>query len=368
MNLVDKINYGMRVIKKSGPPIQLTYFITSRCNLRCEHCFYWKELDSDHSHELKLEEIEKIAQSLPRLLVLSLTGGEPFVRKDIEEIYNIFAKETRTHLITISTNGFYQKRMGEIIPKILESHPNTNLMIYLSIDGPEEIHDEIRGKGSYQAAIKSLEMMQPLRKQFKNFGVSVSMTCNRMNEDYLPDVFKELESSGKVDQVNIGFVRGNPKNPATKRVTVEKYRKLTNLKLESLKNNSLKYPNLFMNRFVSGKDYYTYKTVEDIYVNDHYVLPCQSGSLMGILYDDGNVYPCEILEDSCIGNVRDFNYNLPKLWAAHLGEKMRTQIRDGCYCTFECAMSSNILFNPKYIAKIAAKQIIPPTTKLNLEK
>ena len=90
MNFLDKVSYASRIIRKSGPPIQLTFFLTSRCNLRCEHCFYWKELDADHSNELKIDEIKKIAQSLPRLLVLSITGGEPFVRKDICDVVSTF--------------------------------------------------------------------------------------------------------------------------------------------------------------------------------------------------------------------------------------------------------------------------------------
>ena len=67
MNFKDKFSYASRIIKKSGPPIQLTFFLTSRCNLRCEHCFYWKELDSDHSHELSLDEIKNTIENLYNL-------------------------------------------------------------------------------------------------------------------------------------------------------------------------------------------------------------------------------------------------------------------------------------------------------------
>ena len=51
MKLSDGLHYASRILDKSGPPIQLTYFITSRCNLRCSHCFYWEALDADHSHD-----------------------------------------------------------------------------------------------------------------------------------------------------------------------------------------------------------------------------------------------------------------------------------------------------------------------------
>jgi len=354
MSLIDKLSFASRVFVKKGPLIQLTLFITSRCNLRCSHCFYWKELDSDHSHELKIDEIQKIAKSLPRLLVLSLTGGETFVRQDIGEIYKAFVKHTRVPIVTISTNGFYLRRMSEAIPQMLEENPKTNLLIYLSIDGPQEINDHIRGKDSYQKAMDCLNMLQPLRKKYKNLGVSISMTCNKFNEDHLKDTFLYLKDSGLVDNVNIGFVRGDPKDPAAKQnVSIEKYRELTALKVGAIKNDDLKYFNFLLNKIVSGKDYHTYKIVEDILVNDRWVLPCQAGSLFGVLYDDGSVHPCEILDNSKLGNVRDFNYDLPKLWAAEKATAMRDKIKDGCYCTFECALSSSILFNAKYLTKIA---------------
>lgn len=355
MRLADSISYGSHIFKKSGPPVQLTYFITSRCNLRCSHCFYWKELDSDHTHELSVAEVEKIADSLPRILVLSLTGGEPFVRKDIDQIYGAFAQRARAHLITISSNGFYKDKMQALIPKMLEENPKTNMMIYISVDGPLEIHDKIRGKNSYMAAMRAIDMLQDFRKKYKNFGISASMTLNNFNQEYLEDTFKFLKSSKKLDQINIGLVRGDTKAPEAKTVDIKTYKKLTDLKLLAIKNGELSYPNLFMRDFVINKDLYTYKLVEHVFTHDTPILPCQSGALMGILYDNGNVHPCEILENSNIGNIRDYNYDFPKLWADHKAKEMRKKISNGCYCTFECAMSSSILFSPKYLTKIAVQ-------------
>ncbi len=356
MNFKDKFSYASRIIKKSGPPIQLTFFLTSRCNLRCEHCFYWKELDSDHSHELSLDEIKNIAKSLPRLLVLSITGGEPFVRKDISDVVKTFTQETRVHIVTISTNGFYIKRMQEYIPKMLTENPNTNILFYVSIDGPEKIHDKIRGAGSYKKAMETIKVLQPFRKKFKNMGISVSMTCTQTNQDFISDEFKFINNSGLTDNVNIGFVRGDVKKPEIKEVALEKYKELTKLKLQAEKEKKLKYPdNIMFNSFVNLKNEYTYKAVEHVYEHDSFILPCQSGNLMGILYDDGVVRPCEILENSDFGNIRNYNYDFIKLWNDLPANKIRKKIKNGCYCTFECSMSSSILFNPKYLSKIAVK-------------
>lgn len=358
MNLLDTISYASRLFRKSGPPIQLTYFLTSRCNLRCAHCFYWKELDGDHSHELSLDEITKVASSLPRLLVLSLTGGEPFVRRDISDVMSIFCEKTRPHIITMSTNGYYLKNMTKSLEKVLEKYPSTHFIIYLSIDGPELIHDKIRGAGSHLKAMEALRALQPMREKYKNFSISVAMTCNRINEKYLPDTFRELEESNLVENVNIGFIRGNPKDPMTKKVGLDSYQKLTSMKVDSIQSRKLTYFKFLLSRLVSNKDYYTYKIVEEVIKADKFVTTCYAGSLFGVLYDDGKLSPCEILEDTQFGNIRDFNYNLPKMWNSKNGKAIRNKIIKGkCYCTFECAMSSNILFNPLYLAKSTLRSI-----------
>ncbi|MEW5895876.1 MAG: radical SAM protein [Candidatus Omnitrophota bacterium] len=357
MNFIDQLSYASRIFKKSGPLIQLTFFITSRCNLRCPHCFYWKELDSDHSRELTIDEITRIADLLPRLLLLSITGGEPFVRNDVDKIYGIFSEKTRTPIITISSNGFFVGRMSELVPRMLERHPKTKLLLYLSLDGPEEIHDKIRGEHSYQHVMTCLDMLQMLRKRFNNLGVSLAMTCNKLNEDYLEETFNEFKNSGKVDNISLAFVRGNPQDPQAKEnVSIEKYRRLTALKMDAIDNRQLPYFDLFLKNLISGKDYYTYQIVEEVLRHNRCVISCQAGSLFGVLYDNGDVYPCEIL-NAPVGNIRDFDYNLPELWAAEAAQKARETIRQGCRCTFECAMSSSILFNLLYLAKIGLRAL-----------
>jgi MoaA/NifB/PqqE/SkfB family radical SAM enzyme len=352
MKLSDGLHYARRILDKSGPPIQLTYFVTSRCNLRCSHCFYWEALDADHSHELTLEEIERVARSLPRLLVLSLTGGEPFVRKDLADVHAAFCRHTRPHLVTISSNGHYQERMRDQLERMVTAFPDSNLYLYLSLDGPEAINDEIRGAGTYARTFDTLHLLQDLRRAHRNFGICINMCCHARNQDALPELLNELKGADLIDNISIGLVRGNAKDPAIKTVDVEKYRRLTGLKIEAVQQKDLVYFGFALKSLVLSKDQYTYETVAEVYEHDRWVLPCYAGSLMGILYDNGEVFPCEILPDASLGNVRDFDFDLAKLWSTPYAEATRRRIIDGhCYCTFECTMSSNVLFNPKYLAK-----------------
>lgn len=82
-------------------------------------------------------------------------------------------------------------------------------------------------------------------------------------------------------------------------------------------------------------------------------MPCYAGALSAVISEEGDVYACEML-DTKIGNLREAGYDLGKLWEQERARAMRSFIRDTkCFCTHECNMSINLLFNPALYPKIA---------------
>ena len=63
----------------SSPPF-LILFINSICNMKCEHCFYWQQLNQ--KNDLTFEEIVSLSEDLGTVENLNLSGGEPFLRKE----------------------------------------------------------------------------------------------------------------------------------------------------------------------------------------------------------------------------------------------------------------------------------------------
>ena len=78
-----------------SPPI-LILFINSICNMRCEHCVYWKNLNS--KDDLTVEEVLSLARDLGRLEILALSGGEPFLREEFAEICRFFINNNRVEI------------------------------------------------------------------------------------------------------------------------------------------------------------------------------------------------------------------------------------------------------------------------------
>ncbi|MBF0194856.1 MAG: 4Fe-4S cluster-binding domain-containing protein, partial [Magnetococcales bacterium] len=90
----------------SSHPWYLILYVTSRCNQKCNMCFYWQELNNfKKSQEFTLDEYKKIAQNFPDLFQLTITGGEPTLRDDLADIVEIFYKTCRPRRVTIASNG-----------------------------------------------------------------------------------------------------------------------------------------------------------------------------------------------------------------------------------------------------------------------
>ena len=86
-----------------------------------------------------------------------------------------------------------------------------------------------------------------------------------------------------------------------------------------------------------------------MYLNPKYISPCHAGSLFGIISSKGLVYPCEILEDKLLGDLRDNDMDYMKIWKNQTTSNTKKFIlNSNCNCTYECALTYNILGNWRY--------------------
>jgi MoaA/NifB/PqqE/SkfB family radical SAM enzyme len=150
MTTIDKIKALGSLIKvrlfRNNTPLAVRFQLTNRCTLRCQYCTLWKTQKED----LSTEQIVKIIGDLGTLGTkrISLSGGEPLLRKDIEEIVDA-CWQNRIYP-EMNSNGTLVPQKQKIIEKLD--------FLKLSLDGPEDIHDSIRGKGSYRQVIAAAEI------------------------------------------------------------------------------------------------------------------------------------------------------------------------------------------------------------------
>jgi len=306
-------------------PEEIIFFVTSRCNLRCRHCFNWKNLN--RSDDLPLTTIENLARSLPRLRNLSLSGGEPFLRKDLVEICQSFFNHCQLRHLEIPTNGTVPDKIVRRVEQILGLPSRPHVSISVSLDGLTSFHDTTRGMpGSFVKAIDCCKQLLDLKTRHSCMDVNILTTVTRHNVDELISlagfVKKELPA---IDNFYWGLLRGDLMHGSPDVPTVEQVECLDRMflklgitgrprgrvrfetRLYELRRNALKYKKQ--------------------------PVPCVAGSVIGVVYDNGDVAPCEML--SPVGNIRE--NSLPRIWHGLPMRRTLKMIRAGeCSCTHEC--------------------------------
>lgn len=176
--------------------------LTSKCNLKCMHCA--RKDDEQLQEELSISffiDILKQATSLGTENV-NITGGEIFLRKDCFEL--IENALSLGYFVGIESNGTLIKK--EHVEKM--STYGKNFRISISLDGvTAEVHDAIRGKGSFSKTISALELLSQY-----NIPARVITVLNKNNMDQIPElvryVTKELDLGFRLIPNIIEYGRG----------------------------------------------------------------------------------------------------------------------------------------------------------------
>ena len=333
-------------------PSHLVWYATGICNARCRMCFYWKTLEKEKKQrkELRLGEIKKISKSMGHIKVLSVTGGEPMLRKDLVDCIEVFYKNNGIQNIVFHTNGLLPKRAKEVSEQILKRCPNAHLSVGLSLDSLEEKHDYIRGvKGIFKKLIQTAKLLKQVKKKNKRFSVSVATVFSKYNQDEIEEVYSFVRNKLKLP-FNLVFVRGDTKECIAKDVDVKKYLEMEK-RIKSEKDNKVD------SDFVGSSlkkvlDEIIPEVVYEIKTTNKMFLPCVAGKKSLVLYEEGDLYPCELLNKS-FGNVRTFDYNIPKMLKTKKAKDILNFIKKRkCVCTWECVIPINIIFSPKMYPKI----------------
>lgn len=175
-------------------PSKVYLELTRRCNLFCKNCY--NSSSNKTKDELSTEEIFKIIDILSErgCFELRLTGGEPTLRDDFLDIVK-YAKDKELFL-SLGTNGVWKEGLAE---KIISSGIRN---VIISIDGPEDINDGIRGKGSFKKAIESINALN----KTGNITIKINFTFGKDNLKYLEDV-AEIAYKNKVSALNVSPIR-----------------------------------------------------------------------------------------------------------------------------------------------------------------
>ncbi len=329
--------------KDKTTPEQATFFLTHRCNLACSHCFLG-EGKSFSGLELSLDEMDRATKKMPKIKYVTVTGGEPFLRGDVVEAVGVLHKNLKPVLITLLTNGYDPDAVVDGVKRILEQCSPTSISIKLSLDGPPDVHDAMRQKaGAFERTRESFFRLKKLKQIYPNLIVGILTTYTRENKDQVPKFFEVEILKMRPDQYSLVLERPAQASRLNGAIQADEYVSL-------LKDINSRYFHLtqgFFERFRLAYKIRMAEKTQQIFTEKKYPMRCFAGILNAIISPDGDVFPCEQSPEP-FGNLREAKFDWGKIWSSPRAEKIRNLIKSrACFCTNECFMPFNLLYNPQ---------------------
>src|SRR5262252_3237015 len=358
------MDYNLELVKRYGrvlmggvtSPVILNILITSVCDMRCVHCFFTEELDDKPRKKLQMTtgQVERISETLgANLGVLIIAENEPFTRKDLPEIARAFYENNKLESIYLMSNGQIQQRIIPDVSRILEECPDLNVTVALGIDGLKEDHESIRQKpGSWDIVIDTARKLQTIKKEKPRLDIQTCTCFMNSNQDRIFEWYDFLKFELRPDKVNFNYIRPPSARPKELLIDKSRYDKLSHIISEDSRHAAIK------NNYSGDAGFF--KAAIDVYMHDLIAktafegrpqLQCWAGTAGAVIYDEGTVSSCEILNP--VANLREYDWNFSRLWYSSAMDGRREAVANGCFCTHEsnCYYPS-LPFNPTHLIEI----------------
>ena len=351
MNIAGRLVRHARITMKNyerlpSPPF-LILFINSICNQKCEHCFYWRNLN--RQDDLSRDELFALSRSLGRIENLNLSGGEPFLRQEFGEICRQFIRQNKVRQIYVPTNGYFTERTVRQITETLKE-PSLQLFVAeISLDGLGEFHNKFRGSpGAFDKAMQTYDALAELQQHDARLRIHAISTATEVNMDEIRRLTTYLfDRCPKMDHHNLALIRGDRKNPSLQGPGLVEYQRLYEyVKRLWLPREDGRYGSVVEPMLQWAK----IRTAEA----RRQVIPCRAGKLSAVVYSNGDVSFCETHEP--LGNLREKSFW--EIWNSAEATALRHSVSaKECYCTNEVFLWPSITYQPNRLvqAMVGAK-------------
>jgi len=324
---------------RPSSPLKLNLCLTYWCQYRCKTCNIWQRKPTD---ELTTEEIGALVRENPHVNWVDLTGGEIFLRPDIDDVLQLVVEGwRRLAVLHFPTNGFLTDRIVQSTARIAGRGPS-NLVVTVSVDGDEALNDEIRGiKGGFRRQMQTFNAL----RRIPGVSAAIGITLSVHNAGQFERTFAACarESPGlSADDVHLNVAQRSSHyygNEATAELTPD----LSATRAEMRLYRSLR------SRATSAR-----QVIENVYLNhlDRFLasgrtpMPCHALRASCFIDPWGLVYPC-ITYARPVGNLRDTGMRLEPVWNGEAAVRLQQEIwRGECpQCWTACEAYQSILGN-----------------------
>lgn len=275
--------------------------VTYRCPMRCKMCNIWNN-PTDSKKEFTARDLE----ILPSVNITNITGGEPFVRDDLDEIVEVALKHSKR--VCISTSGFFTDK----IFGLSEKFPEVGFRV--SIEGLSEKNDELRGRdGGFDRGLRTLLGLREMRRKDVGFGITVS-NSNSKDMLLLYELAKQLNMEFATAAFHNSFYFHKYDNVITnKDEVIGNFKELIErlLKENHPKSWFRAFFNLGLINYIRG---------------ERRMLPCEAGTENFFIDPYGEVLPCNGMEEKycfeSFGNINTCD-GFEQLWNSKRASTIR---------------------------------------------
>ncbi len=345
-------------------PVTLTFSVTAACQSRCKTCRIG-EMFGEHPEraeaDLSLAEIERTFQTLGHVYFFNVSGGEPFLRRDLPEIVELACRYLAPGIVHIPTNGIATSRILAGTERILDVMgrlcPHVPLTIKPSIDGVGQHHDEVRGfPGNWKRLLATIEGLKEIESRHDTFHLELGTVISRFNLDHLDEIADFVRSVGvqsyrsEIAEQRAEFF--NKEDPITP--DAETYERLIRQFAARIRRDTPLKRGLA--KLTEAFRLVYYDLVVRILKERRQVIPCFGGISNVHINYDGQVWPCCVLGyDKPLGQLRDVDFDFQTVWHSPQARQVRRYIaQGGCACPLANQAYSNILYHPPSLARVAA--------------
>lgn len=317
---------------KATKPTDASIILTYRCPMQCKMCNIW-QFPTKRSEEITAADL----RGLPKLKFINLTGGEPFIREDLDEI----VEECYRHAprIVISTSGWFEDRVIALAKKF------PNIGIRISIEGLSRTNDGLRGReGGFDKGLRTLLRLKEMGLKDIGFGCTVS---NNNSADMLSlyELANQLGLEFATAAFHNSYYFHKDDNVITNRQQVR-------ADFETLIERQLaeKHPKAWF------RAWFNMGLINYLEGNPR-MLPCEAGSTNFFIDPWGEVYPCNGLEKKywkeSMGNIRQASF--AEIWDSEQADRVRALV---ARCPKNCWMVGTAAPVMKKYVKYPAKWVI----------
>lgn len=305
-------------------PINVVISVTDRCQARCRYC----NIPQRAKREMTTSEMLNLIDQISDLGVcrIALWGGEPLLRNDIGIIINYIKK--KGIFVTLDTNGW-------LVSEKIKEIQNLDILV-VSIDGPEDVHDKVRGKGSFKKAFNGIQVA------VKKLPVWTITVLSKENLNCVDDILNLAQKTGFLTTFQVLHHNTELAGDSSSLLpSNEEYRKVIQELIKRKKEGAPIISSLsYLNYVRKWKDF-----DRSFSLIQNFKLKCWAGKLYCNVDTDGAVWPCSVM----CGQMESLNalevgfkkafYDMPLI-------KCR-ECNSSCFveCNHLCSLSPDVIWN-----------------------